>query len=112
MLVNFSNGVIFSFLACRKYGGPPPKWTKAEPGNDNEVVCSQIPVGVKEAKLVPMFLQCGAVYDFRLMTDPASGISLSYAFITFVDRISASNAIEKVRTISFDMNQNMAIIGR
>lgn len=93
----------------RKYGGPPPNWESAPPGNGCEVFCGKIPKDMYEDELIPLFEKCGTIWDLRLMMDPMTGTNRGYAFITFTGREAAYNAVREVsagcpacRTISFN----------
>ena len=77
----------------RKYGGPPPNWESAPPGNGCEVFCGKIPKDVYEDDLIPLFEKCGTIWDLRLMMDPLTGMNRGYAFITFTSRDAACNAV-------------------
>lgn len=85
-----------SFLGQRKYGGPPPNWESAPPGNGCEVFCGKIPKDMYEDELIPLFEKCGTIWDLRLMMDPMTGTNRGYAFITFTGREAAYNAVREV----------------
>lgn len=50
-----------------------------------------------EDELIPLFEQCGTIWDLRLMMDPMTGTNRGYAFVTFTTRDAAYNAVQKVR---------------
>ena len=77
----------------RKYGGPPPNWIGAAPGNGCEVFCGKIPKEMYEDELIPLFEKFGTLWDLRLMMDPMTGTNRGYAFITFTSRNAANNAV-------------------
>lgn len=83
-------------LGQRKYGGPPPNWELAPPGNGCEVFCGKIPKDMYEDELIPLFEKCGTIWDLRLMMDPMTGTNRGYAFITFTGREAAYNAVREV----------------
>lgn len=87
---------VFGILGQRKYGGPPPNWESAPPGNGCEVFCGKIPKDMYEDELIPLFENCGSIWDLRLMMDPMTGTNRGYAFITFTNRDAASNAVQEV----------------
>jgi len=83
----------------RKYGGPPPDWDGAAPGNGCEVFCGKIPKDMYEDELIPHFEKCGRIWDLRLMMDPMSGLNRGYAFITFTNREEAVEAVKQVKFV-------------
>jgi len=80
----------------RKYGGPPPNWTKPAPGPGCEVFCGKIPKQLFEDDLIPVFEECGTIWDLRLMMDPMSGLNRGFAFITYTNRDEAALAVQKL----------------
>lgn len=87
----------FKFISGqRKYGGPPPNWELAPPGNGCEVFCGKIPKDMYEDEIIPLFEKCGTIWDLRLMMDPMTGTNRGYAFITFTNREAAYNAVREV----------------
>ncbi|XP_069700608.1 heterogeneous nuclear ribonucleoprotein Q isoform X5 [Periplaneta americana] len=80
----------------RKYGGPPPGWEGATPGNGCEVFCGKIPKDMYEDELIPLFEKCGSIWDLRLMMDPMTGLNRGYAFITFTTRDAAQLAVREL----------------
>lgn len=79
----------------RKYGGPPPGWTGAQPGAGHEVFCGKIPKEIFEDELIPLFEECGEIWDLRVMIDPSSGFTRGYSFVTFKTREGAAEAVKK-----------------
>uniref|UniRef100_A0A5S6Q5V9 RRM domain-containing protein n=1 Tax=Trichuris muris TaxID=70415 RepID=A0A5S6Q5V9_TRIMR len=82
-------------IGQRKYGGPPPGYDGPVPGAGCEVYVGKIPKTVFETDLVPLFEQCGKLYDVRVMMDPVSGTGKGYAFVTFMERAAAAEAARK-----------------
>ncbi|KFD54241.1 hypothetical protein M514_04783 [Trichuris suis] len=82
-------------IGQRKYGGPPPGYDGPIPGAGCEIYVGKIPRTVFETELVPLFEQCGKLYDVRVMMDPVSGTGKGYAFVTFMDRTAAAAAAKK-----------------
>ncbi|CAG9766792.1 unnamed protein product [Ceutorhynchus assimilis] len=80
----------------RKYGGPPPGWDGNTPGSGCEVFCGKIPKDLYEDELIPLFEQCGTIWDLRLMMDPMTGTNRGYAFVTFSTRDAAQVAVQKL----------------
>ncbi|KAM8706210.1 hypothetical protein ACLKA7_010483 [Drosophila subpalustris] len=80
----------------RKYGGPPPNWEGNVPGNGCEVFCGKIPKDMFEDELIPLFEDCGTIWDLRLMMDPMTGTNRGYAFVTFTNRDAAVNAVRQL----------------
>nr|XP_036673875.1 heterogeneous nuclear ribonucleoprotein R-like isoform X10 [Drosophila suzukii] len=80
----------------RKYGGPPPDWEGNVPGNGCEVFCGKIPKDMYEDELIPLFEDCGTIWDLRLMMDPMTGTNRGYAFVTFTNREAAVNAVRQL----------------
>ncbi|CAJ0595642.1 unnamed protein product [Cylicocyclus nassatus] len=82
----------------RKYGGPCPGWegpATGPAGQGHEVYVGHIPHELFEDALVPLFEQCGKIWDLRLMMDPMSGKNRGYAFLTFCEKASAAEAAKK-----------------
>ncbi|KAB0802321.1 hypothetical protein PPYR_04507 [Photinus pyralis] len=80
----------------RKYGGPPPGWDGSTPGTGCEVFCGKIPKDMYEDELIPLFEECGVIWDLRLMMDPMTGTNRGYAFVTFTTRDAAQSAVQKL----------------
>ncbi|XP_049821165.1 heterogeneous nuclear ribonucleoprotein Q isoform X1 [Aethina tumida] len=80
----------------RKYGGPPPGWDGSPPGSGCEVFCGKIPKDMYEDELIPLFEDCGVIWDLRLMMDPMTGTNRGYAFVTFTTRDAAQLAVQKL----------------
>ncbi|EDW28170.1 GL27352 [Drosophila persimilis] len=83
----------------RKYGGPPPDWEGNVPGNGCEVFCGKIPKDMYEDELIPLFENCGTIWDLRLMMDPMTGTNRGYAFVTFTNRDAAVNAVRQLNSL-------------
>lgn len=83
-------------LGQRKYGGPPPGCDSTPPGPGCEVFCGKIPKDMYEDELIPLFEECGTIWDLRLMMDPMTGTNRGYAFVTFTSRDAAQLAVQKV----------------
>jgi len=66
------------------------------PGNGCEVFCGKIPKDMYEDELIPLFEDCGTIWDLRLMMDPMTGTNRGYAFVTFTNREAAVNAVRQV----------------
>ena len=49
--------------------------------------------------MIPLFEKCGKIWDLRLMMDPMTGLNRGYAFVTFVDRESAHEAVRQVSNL-------------
>ncbi|VDL74914.1 unnamed protein product [Nippostrongylus brasiliensis] len=82
----------------RKYGGPCPGWEgppTGPAGQGHEVYIGHIPHELYEDAIVPLFEQCGRIWDLRLMMDPMSGKNRGYAFLTFCEKASATEAAKK-----------------
>jgi len=81
----------------RKYGGPPPEWgDQPQPGAGHEVFVGKIPKDLFEDELIPLFEKCGRIWDMRLMMDPYSGLNRGYAFVTFCEKESSSEAVKQL----------------
>lgn len=61
-----------------------------------QVYVGHIPHELFEDSIVPLFEQCGKIWDLRLMMDPMSGKNRGYAFLTFCEKASAAEAAKKV----------------
>lgn len=91
----------------RKYGGPPPNWEGPPPGPGCEVFCGKIPKELYEDELIPLFEDCGDIWDLRLMMDPLTGQNRGYAFVTFTTRGGADNAVTKLD--SYPIRENVTL---
>lgn len=49
-----------------------------------------------EDELIPLFEECGTIWDLRLMMDPVHGYNRGYCFVTFVEKEGATAAVQKV----------------
>ena len=61
-----------------------------------KVFCGRIPKEIFEDELIPLFEKCGTVWDLRLMMDPMSGYNRSFCFVTFTEKVGASEAVKQV----------------
>jgi len=93
----------------RKYGGPPPVWEGAPPGNGCEVFCGKIPKDMYEDELIPHFEKCGKIWDLRLMMDPMSGLNRGYAFITFTNRDEALEAVKQLNDFELRKGKKLGV---
>jgi len=93
----------------RKYGGPPPGWDGAAPGNGCEVFCGKIPKDMYEDELIPHFEKCGKIWDLRLMMDPMSGLNRGYAFITFTTRDEALEAVKQLNDFELRKGKKLGV---
>lgn len=93
----------------RKYGGPPPNWDGAPPGNGCEVFCGKIPKDMYEDELIPHFEKCGKIWDLRLMMDPMSGLNRGYAFITFTNRDEALEAVKQLNDFELRKGKKLGV---
>ncbi|MFH4975658.1 hypothetical protein AB6A40_002367 [Gnathostoma spinigerum] len=85
-------------IGQRKYGGPPPNWEGPPTGPSapgHEIYIGKIPKEVYEDSLIPLFEQCGKIWDLRLMMDPLTGKNRGYAFLTYCEKQSAADAAKK-----------------
>ena len=82
----------------RKYGGPPPDWEGPATGptaQGHEIYIGHIPHDLFEDSLIPLFETTGKIWDLRLMMDPMTGKNRGYAFLTYCEKSSASEAAKK-----------------
>ncbi|CAI5438339.1 unnamed protein product [Caenorhabditis angaria] len=82
-------------IGQRKYGGPCADWdgpATGPAGQGHEVYVGHIPNDIYEDTLIPLFEQCGKLWDLRLMMDPVSGTTRGYAFVTYCSKEDAANA--------------------
>lgn len=56
-----------------------------------------------EDELIPLFEDCGTIWDLRLMMDPMTGTNRGYAFVTFTNREAAVNAVRQVFMPTFNI---------
>jgi len=80
----------------RKYGGPPPNYDGPQPGPGHEVFAGKIPKDIFEDELIPLFEQCGTIWDLRLMMDPMTGLNRGFCFVTYTDRAGANEAVKQL----------------
>jgi hypothetical protein len=93
----------------RKYGGPPPEWEGEAPGNGCEVFCGKIPRDLYEDELIPLFEKCGRIWDLRLMMDPMTGLNRGYAFVTFVEREAALEAVRQLNDFELRKGKRVGV---
>ncbi|KAH9519226.1 APOB1 complementation factor [Bulinus truncatus] len=79
----------------RKFGGPPPDWTGPPPPRGCEIFVGKIPRDIYEDVLVPVFLNVGKLYEFRLMMD-FSGSNRGFAFCTYTNKADAKRAVKQL----------------
>jgi heterogeneous nuclear ribonucleoprotein R len=60
------------------------------------VFCGKIPKDMYEDELIPLFEKCGGIWDLRLMMDPMTGLNRGYAFVTFMNKDGAQEAVRQV----------------
>jgi len=61
-----------------------------------QVFCGKIPKDVLEDELIPLFENCGTLWDLRLMMDPVTKQCRSFCFVTFIDKSSVDAAVKQV----------------
>ncbi|RXG58509.1 Heterogeneous nuclear ribonucleoprotein Q, partial [Armadillidium vulgare] len=93
----------------RKYGGPPPNWEGPAPGPGCEVFCGKIPKDLYEDELIPLFENCGTVWDLRLMMDPLTGQNRGYAFVTFTTREAANEAVKQLNDYEIQRGKKLGV---
>ncbi|XP_071055672.1 heterogeneous nuclear ribonucleoprotein Q isoform X3 [Onthophagus taurus] len=93
----------------RKYGGPPPGCDSTPPGPGCEVFCGKIPKDMYEDELIPLFEECGTIWDLRLMMDPMTGTNRGYAFVTFTTRDAAQLAVQKLDNYEIKSGKTLKI---
>ncbi|XP_046406124.1 heterogeneous nuclear ribonucleoprotein Q-like [Ischnura elegans] len=93
----------------RKYGGPPPGWDGPTPGNGCEVFCGKIPRDMYEDELIPLFENCGKIWDLRLMMDPMTGLNRGYAFITFTGKEAAQQAVRELDNYEIKQGKTLKV---
>lgn len=93
----------------RKYGGPPPNWEGKPPGNGCEIFCGKIPKDIFEDELIPLFENCGDIWDLRLMMDPMTSRNRGYAFVTFTSCEGASEAVKQMDGYEIRPNRSLKV---
>ena len=63
-----------------------------------QIYIGHIPHDLFEDSLIPLFETTGKIWDLRLMMDPMTGKNRGYAFLTYCEKSSASEAAKKVRS--------------
>jgi RNA recognition motif-containing protein len=93
----------------RKYGGPPPGMDPTAPGHGHEIFCGKIPKDIFEDELIPLFEECGQIWDLRLMMDPLTGLNRGYCFVTYVDKEGAQRAVEQLNDFEVKPGKKMKV---
>ncbi|VDD87620.1 unnamed protein product [Enterobius vermicularis] len=96
----------------RKYGGPPPDWegpASGPTGAGHECYVGKIPKEIYEDTLIPLFEECGKIWDLRLMMDPMTGRNRGYAFVTFCDKAAAAEAAKKYDGYEIQPGKNLKV---
>ncbi|ESO02729.1 hypothetical protein HELRODRAFT_184310 [Helobdella robusta] len=68
------------------------------PGPDEvklKIFVGRIPRDMFEDVLVPLFEQCGTIWNLRLMIEPSTGYSRGFCFVTFSTKEGAQEAVKK-----------------
>jgi len=65
------------------------------------VFCGKIPKDVLEDELIPLFENCGTLWDLRLMMDPVTKQCRSFCFVTFIDKSGVDAAVKQVKNQCF-----------
>jgi len=60
------------------------------------VFCGKIPKDVLEDELIPLFENCGTIWDLRLMMDPMTKQGRSFCFVTFTDKSGVDTSVKQV----------------
>ncbi|XP_069129810.1 heterogeneous nuclear ribonucleoprotein Q-like isoform X1 [Argopecten irradians] len=95
----------------RKYGGPPPgsEESSTPPGSGHEIFVGKIPKDVFEDELIPLFEECGKIWDLRLMMDPMTGFNRGYCFVTYCEKAGAQEAVNKLDNHAIKEGKNIKV---
>jgi len=93
----------------RIYGGPPPNWQGLPPVKGTEIFVGKVPREMCEWELVPIFEQCGLIYELRLMMD-FSGSNRGYLFVRYSKCDEAKCAIRDLNNFEIRPGKFIGVI--
>jgi RNA recognition motif-containing protein len=87
----------------------PPEWGLPVPPRGSEVFIGKLPRDIFEDEIVPLFAQCGEIYEFRLMVDFSSS-NRGYAFVTYTNKEAANEACKQLNNYEIRKGRHIGVV--
>ena len=92
----------------RKYG-PPPNWTEEDLPRGSEVYVAKLPKDILEDELVPVFEQCGKIFEIRLMMETME-FNKGFAFVKYCYKDDSETAVNELNNYEIKPNCRISVV--